>query len=386
VAADYYELLGVARDVSPEDLKRAYRSLAKEHHPDRNPGDAQAEATFKEITKAYNVLSEPQPRSAYDRFGHEAFESGMNQGGGGSGGAGGAGFGDFSASMSDIFGDVFGNFMGGGGGGNRSRGAHHHQGESLRYDLEISLEEAATGINKEFSFSAAETCEVCSGKGAAKGSQIKTCAQCSGSGVTHQQSGFFALQRTCGACGGEGQVMTNPCHACAGQGRVNNKKTLRLKIPAGISDGAQMRLAGKGAAGYRASAAGDLYVFVHIKPHRIFDREGKDLYCSVPISITDAALGGEVQVPLLDGKSAMIKVPEGSQWGKRLRMRHKGLPGMRRDEEGDLFIDLEVEVPMNLDEHQKKLLKKFSDSLTDKNAPTKQGFLDRLQGFFEKFK
>ena len=386
MSGDYYEILGVGRDVSPEALKRAYRKLAMTYHPDRNPNDEEAEAKFKELSHAYKVLSDDEQRAAYDRFGHQAYEAGMGQAGGGGGGAGagGAGFGDFSSTMSDIFGDVFNNFMGSAGG--RSRSQHGHQGESLRYDLEISLEEVATGANKEFTFSAEESCETCSGSGAAKGSKLENCVQCGGSGVLHQQSGFFALQRTCSACGGEGQVMTQPCSVCSGQGRARGKKTLRVKIPKGINDGAQMRLADKGNAGFRAGRSGDLFLFVHIKSHKIFDHIEQDLYCSVPISIIEACLGGSVKVPLLNGTSVEIKVPAGSQWGKRLRVRGEGLPSLHQSGTGDLFIDLEVEVPVNLDEKQKSLLKAFGESLNKGNAPSQQGFLDKLSGFFEKFK
>lgn len=385
MAADFYQTLGVARGASSQELKSAYRNLAKKHHPDKNSNDKKAEAKFKEISRAYDVLSDDQQRAAYDRFGHQAFEAGMNGGAGGGGGfdpnSFGGDFGNFSDAMGGVFSDLFG------GDGGRGRGTEHNfQGENLRYDLEIALEEAAIGTNKEFSFTADETCNDCSGKGAAKSSKTISCAQCGGRGTIHQQSGFFALQRTCNACGGEGSIMSNPCTSCSGQGRVRNKKTLRLKIPAGIDEGAQMRLAGKGAAGIRSGVAGDLFVFIHIKPHKIFEREGSDLYCSVPISIVNATLGGEVEVPLLKGESASIKIPEGSQWGKRLRMRGFGLTSLRSSRTGDLFIDLEVEVPINLDTPQKKLLQKFNDSLAKKNSPHSQGFIDKIQGFFDKFK
>lgn len=383
MSEDYYKILGVAQTASPDELKRAYRNLAKRHHPDQNPDDAQAETRFKEISKAYSVLSDEQQRAAYDRYGHQAFEAGMNQGGGaGAGSSGGAGFGDFSSSMSDIFGDLFGDSRGG-----QARGhSNENQGESLRYDLEVTLEEVAKGANKEFTYPTEQGCTACSSSGAAPNSKIETCKPCGGAGVIQQRSGFFAFQRTCGACGGEGQVMTKPCPTCSGQGRLRTKKSLRVKIPKGINDGSQMRLSNKGNAGFRNGPSGDLFLFIHIKPHKIFQCDDRDLYCKVPISIVDACLGGIAQVPLLDGSSLDVKVPEGSQFNKRLRLRNKGLPQLHDRGQGDLFIDLQVEVPTNLNEAQKTLLKKLGDSLTENNAPTQQGFLDKIQSFFERFK
>jgi len=370
MAEDLYQMLGVERNASAEEIKRAFRQLAKQYHPDRNPGDEEAEKKFKNIQGAYDVLGDEQKRAAYDRFGSQAFE----------GGAGGFHFGgdfgeDFASTMSGMFGNLFNNV-----------GRQPERGDHLQYDLEISLEEAAAGVVKTFSFHAEDSCSACSGSGAGKGSKQVNCAHCGGRGVIHQQSGFFALQQTCPACGGEGRTMSHPCEKCSGEGRVMGRRDIRLKIPAGIGSEARMRLAGKGSAGRRAAAPGDLVVVVHIKPHKIFQRADRDLYCQVPISLVVAALGGEVSVPLLGGEQAIVKIPEGCQNGKRLRLRNKGLSGLHDSRLGDLYVDVQVETPTHLDEKQKDFLRQLRDSLTEKNAPRASGFAETIQNFFEKFK
>ena len=385
MAADLYEELGVGRDASSDEIKQAYRNLAKRYHPDRNPGDDAAAEKFKSISHAYDVLKDGQSRAAYDRFGDQAFAHGQ-QGAGGFSGQNPFGA-DFSSSMSDIFGDLFSNFMGGGGGGGGGgRAAYAQRGEDLRHDVEISLEAAASGTEAEFTLSAEENCAACQGSGAGKESQDVKCNHCQGQGVLRQQSGFMTFERTCSTCGGAGRMMSDPCAQCSGQGRLMGQKRLRVKIPAGISEGAQMRLKNKGSAGFRSAPPGDLYLFVHIARHDIFDREGKNLFCTVPVGMTLAALGGEVQVPTLGGEQVSVKIPEGCQTGKRLRIRGKGIKGLHDPREGDLFIDIEVETPVRLDAKQIALMEQLHKSLTKKNAPHASGFARTVHNIFEKLR
>ncbi len=379
MAADLYEELGVKRDASADEIKQAYRLLAKKYHPDRNPDDQAAAEKFKRISHAYDVLKDAQSRASYNRFGDQAFAQG-GQGGHHPFGAGGDFGTNFSASMSDIFGDLFSNFMGGG------RAQHVQCGEDVRHDVEISLEQAAMGTEVEFTLAAEESCAACHGSGAGKESQDVVCSQCHGHGVIRQQNGFMTFERTCAACGGAGRMMSNPCHQCSGQGRVLGQRKLRVKVPPGIGDGAQMRLKNKGNAGFRSAPPGDLYLFVHIAPHDIFHREERNLFCAVPVPMTTAALGGEIEVPTLNGEQISVKIPEGCQTGKRLRIRGKGIQGLRDPRQGDLFIDIEVETPVRLDTEQKKLMEKLRVSITKKNAPHASSFAETVHNIFDKLR
>jgi len=370
---DYYDVLGVGRGAAADELKTAYRKLAKELHPDRNPGDKSAESKFKELNEAYDVLKDEQKRAAYDQFGHAAFE------GGGAGRAGGF---DFSSSFADVFDDLFGEFMGrggqrGGGGGGAQRGA------DLRYNLEISLEEAAIGKKAQLRVPTAVTCETCEGSGAATGSKPVVCPRCRGVGQIRTQQGFFTVQRTCPTCHGNGRVIEQPCTACGGQGRVQREKTLSVNIPAGVDDGTRIRLAGEGEAGARGGPNGDLYIFLSVTPHRLFRRDGLNLYCRVPISMVSAALGGQIEVPTLGGGRAKVTVPPGTQTGKQFRLRGKGIAAMRGQEIGDLFIQTVVETPMNLTKRQKELLKEFEAGGTPDTSPESAGFFAKVKEFWD---
>jgi len=370
---DYYEVLGVKKDADDAALKSAFRKLAMVHHPDKNPGDAEAEKKFKEINEAYQVLSDGQKRAAYDRFGHQAFEGG--------GGSGQGGFGpDFASSMSDIFEDIFGDVFGGGrrggGGGRAARGA------DLRYNLEITLEEAFAGKNANIKVPTAITCESCSGGGAKAGSKPKKCGTCGGAGRVRASQGFFSIERTCPTCGGRGEVIDDPCKSCSGAGRVVRERTLSVNVPAGVEDGTRIRLAGEGEAGGRGAPSGDLYIFLSVKPHGFYSRDGADLFCRVPISMVAAALGTEIKVPTLDGKEAAIKVPEGTQSGKQFRVRAKGMPILRSRETGDLYVQAVVETPQNLTKRQRELLAEFEAGSSKETSPESAGFFSRVKDFF----
>ncbi|HRX36039.1 MAG TPA: molecular chaperone DnaJ [Aestuariivirga sp.] len=383
---DYYEVLGVGKSADEKELKVAFRKLAKQLHPDANPGDKTAEAKFKEINEAYDVLKDPQKRAAYDRFGHQAFEGGM---GGGRGPGGGAGFGpDFNSSMSDIFEDLFGDFMGGGGGGRGRRGGRGGGGASrgadLRYNMEISLTEAFSGKSAQIRVPSSVSCDVCKGTGAKAGSSPKTCATCGGQGAVRSQSGFFTVERTCPACQGRGQVISDPCSNCGGQGRVNKERTLSVNIPAGVEDGTRIRLAGEGEAGLRGGPTGDLYIFLSVRPHEFFQRDGADLFCKVPVSMTSAAMGGEIEVPTIDGKKARVTVPDGTQTGKQFRLKGKGMPVLRSAQMGDMYIQVSVETPVNLSRRQKELLKEFEKEARN-NSPESEGFFAKAKAFWDGF-
>jgi molecular chaperone DnaJ len=381
---DYYDVLGVGRSADEKDLKAAYRKLAKQLHPDANQGDAQTEAKFKELNEAYDVLKDPQKRAAYDRFGHQAFENGMG------GGRGGAGFGpDFNSSMSDIFEDLFGDFMGGGGGGRGRRGGGGRgngatRGADLRYNMEINLTEAFTGKTAQVRVPSSVTCEVCSGSGAKPGTSPKTCSTCGGHGAVRSQSGFFTVERTCPSCQGRGQVISDPCSPCSGQGRVTKERTLSVNIPAGVEDGTRIRLASEGEAGMRGGPSGDLYIFLSVKPHEFFQRDGADLFCKVPVSMTAAAMGGEIEVPTIDGKKARVSVPEGTQTGKQFRLKSKGMPVLRSSQMGDMYIQVAVETPVNLSRRQKELLKEFETEAKN-NSPESEGFFAKAKAFWDGF-
>ena len=370
---DYYEILGVSKDVSKGDLKKAYRRLAMKCHPDRNPGDSAAEAKFKELSEAYEVLSEPEKRTAYNRYGHEAFGD-MASGGGGGGG-----------SFSDIFGDVFGDIFGGAGQGGGGRSSVQ-RGSDLRYTLDLTLEEAVFGIEKTIRIPRLAECEICHGSGAKRGSSPKSCQTCNGQGQVRMQQGFFTVQQTCPRCHGQGRVVTDPCNSCNGQGRKEETKTLSVKIPSGVDIGDRVRLSGEGEIGGNGGPAGDLYVQVNVREHRIFTRDGKDLYCEVPISFTDAALGGELEVPTLDGR-VKLKIPEGTQSAKSFRVRAKGVKPVRGGSQGDLICRVAIETPINLTPKQRELLKELHGTLNHKtHAPRREGWFDTVKSFFDEMK
>ncbi|MBA90235.1 MAG: molecular chaperone DnaJ [Phyllobacteriaceae bacterium] len=369
--ADFYETLGVARGADEKELKSAFRKLAMKYHPDRNPGDAEAEKKFKEIGEAYEVLKDPQKRAAYDRFGHSAFENGMG-GGGGPGGFGGGGF-------SDIFEDIFGEMMGGG----RRRSGGRERGADLRYNMEITLEEAFQGKTAQIRVPTSVSCDECSGSGAKPGTQPETCATCGGAGRVRASQGFFSIERTCPTCQGRGQTIKDPCPKCSGAGRVTEERSLSVNIPAGIEDGTRIRLAGEGEAGMRGGPSGDLYIFLSVKPHEFFQRDGADLFCSVPISMTTAALGGQFDVTTLDGSQARVKVTEGTQNGKRFRLKGKGMPVLRQPTMGDLYIQVAVETPQNLSKRQRELLEEFETISSKDNSPQSAGFFSRMKDFFD---
>jgi len=368
---DFYDTLGVGRDADEKALKSAYRRLAMKYHPDRNPGDAAAEHKFKEANEAYETLKDPQKRAAYDRVGHAAFENG------GMGGAGFAGAGGFADIFEDIFGDMMGGARGRRGPGGRERGA------DLRYNLEITLEEAFAGKTAQIHVPTSSTCEVCSGTGAKPGTSPETCPTCGGSGRVRAAQGFFSIERTCPTCGGRGQVIKDPCDNCGGQGRVTQERSLSVNIPAGIEDGTRIRLTGEGEAGFRGGPAGDLYIFISVRPHEFFQRDGADLYCKVPISMTTAALGGQFEVGTLDGSHTRVKVPEGAQPGKQFRLKGKGMPVMRQAQMGDLYIQIAVETPQKLSKRQRELLTEFEQISAKENSPQSAGFFNRMKDFFD---
>ncbi|UCJ16803.1 molecular chaperone DnaJ [Pseudomonas sp. MM211] len=368
---DYYEVLGVERGASEAELKKAYRRLAMKHHPDRNPGDKAAEDAFKEANEAYEVLSDAGKRSAYDQYGHAGVDPQMG---------GGGGFGGGSANFSDIFGDVFSDFFGGQRGGQRG-GAQ--RGSDLRYTLELDLEEAVRGTTVTIRVPTLVNCKVCEGSGAKKGTSPVTCTTCGGIGQVRMQQGFFSVQQTCPRCHGSGKMITDPCGSCHGHGRVEEHKTLSVKVPAGVDTGDRIRLSGEGEAGTMGGPAGDLYVVVNVREHAIFQRDGKHLYCEVPISFADAALGGELEVPTLDGR-VKLKIPEGTQTGKLFRLRGKGVAPVRGGGAGDLMCKVAVETPINLDRRQRELLDEFRQSLAgnSSHSPKANGWFEGVKRFF----
>jgi molecular chaperone DnaJ len=379
---DYYEVLGLAKGASEDDIKKAYRKLAMKHHPDRNQGDKtkDAENKFKEAKEAYEMLSDPKKRAAYDQFGHAGVDPNM---GGGRGGPGAEGFGGFADAFGDIFGDIFG--QGGQGGGRRSGGPQVYRGSDLSYAMEITLEEAAAGKDTQIRIPSWEDCVTCSGTGAKPGTSAKTCPTCNGTGNVHMRQGFFSVQQTCPHCQGTGKVIPEPCATCNGQGRVKKTKTLEVKIPAGINEGMRIRSAGNGEPGTNGGPAGDLYIEIRIKQHEIFERDGDDLHCNVPIPLTSAALGGSIEVPTLGGK-AEIDIPEGTQHGKTFRLRGKGIKGIRASYPGDLYCHIAVETPVKLTEHQRKLLKELDESIKkggEKHSPNSKSWTDRVKNIFK---
>lgn len=368
---DYYEVLGVAKNVSEAELKRAYRRLAMKHHPDRNQGDAESEQLFKEAKEAYEVLCDPQKRAAYDQFGHAGL-------GGAGGGARGAGFGDI---FEDIFGDIFG-------GGSRGGGNRAYRGADLQYNLEIGLEEAVFGTESKIRVPTQEDCVTCGGTGAQPGSKPEDCSTCGGVGQVRMQQGFFSVQQTCPACRGTGKVIRNPCRKCQGSGHIEEQKTLSVKIPAGVDSGDRIRLAGEGERGVNSGPAGDLYVQIKVKPHRLFKRDGNDLVCEVPISFATAALGGTLEVPTLNERIS-LKIPAETQSGRFFRMRGKGVKPVRGGPPGDLICRVDVETPVNLTKQQKELLEQFEESMVkggQRHSPQAHNWLDGVKGFFEDLK
>ena len=370
---DFYEILGVPKNASDEDIKKSYRKLAMKFHPDRNQGEAakEAEVKFKEAKEAYEMLSDPQKRAAYDQHGHAGVDPNMR-------GPGGEGMGGFAEAFGDIFGEMFGQQQRGRGGRQVFRGG------DLSYGMEVTLEEAAKGKEAQIRIPTHENCEVCSGTGAKPGTQAKTCGTCGGAGAVQVRQGFFSVQQTCPTCRGMGKTITDPCIPCAGQGKIKKQKTLEVKIPAGIDGGMRIRSAGNGEPGTNGGPPGDLYIEIRQKKHDIFERDGDDLHCTVPINIVTAALGGEIDVPTLDGKAA-IDLPEGTQNGKQFRLRGKGIKGVRASYPGDLYCHITVETPVKLTEHQRKLLKELEESFKkggNKHSPTGDNWTDKLKGFF----
>jgi molecular chaperone DnaJ len=371
--ADCYETLGVAKGASADDIKRAYRKLAMQFHPDRNPGDQAAELKFKEVSHAYEILKDDQKRAAYDRFGHAAFENGGRPGGGDFG---------FGANFSDIFDEMFGDMMGRRGGNQAARGS------DLRYNLEISLEDAFNGNRVTIRVPTWGPCEPCHGSGAANGTQAVTCPTCGGAGRVRAQQGFFTVERTCGSCGGAGKVIKDACRSCGGSGRVRREKTLEVQIPPGVEDGTRIRLNGEGEAGMRGAPPGDLYVFLSLKPHRFFQREGADLQCRVPIPMPMAALGGQVDAPTIDGGRSPVTIPAGTQSGQQFRLRGKGMTILRSPGRGDLYIEVVVETPVKLNKRQKELLQEFERAGGDSAGthPESEGFFARMKELWEELK
>ena len=370
---DYYEALGVPKNASDEEIKKAYRKLAMKYHPDRNQGDAgkDAEAKFKEAKEAYEMLSDPQKRAAYDQYGHAGVDPSMR-------GAGAEGFGGFAEAFGDIFGDMFGQGRRGGG------GRQVYRGSDLSYAMEVTLEEAAVGKDAQIRIPSWDNCEVCHGSGAKPGTQVKTCPTCNGAGAVQMRQGFFSVQQTCPQCRGTGKVIPEPCPTCHGPGKLKRNKTLEVKIPAGIDDGMRIRSAGNGEPGTNGGPPGDLYIEIRLKKHDIFERDGDDLHCQVPVGMTRAALGGEIDVPTLNGK-ASIDIPEGTQAGKTFRLRGKGIKGVRSSYPGDLYCHVVVETPVKLTEHQRKLLKELDEALKKggaRHSPNEQSWSDKLKSFF----
>jgi len=373
---DFYEILGVAKTASDDEIKKAYRKLAMKYHPDRNQGDAAkaAEEKFKEAKEAYEMLSDAQKRAAYDQYGHAGVDPNMR---GGPGGA--EGFGGFSEAFGDIFGDIFGGQRGG-----RAGGRQVYRGNDLSYAMEISLEEAAAGKESQIRIPSWEDCDTCHGSGAKPGTSVKTCPSCNGQGVVQVRQGFFSVQQTCPHCHGSGKIIPEPCTSCNGQGKLKKHKTLEIKIPAGIDDGMRIRSAGNGEPGRNGGPSGDLFIEIRIRKHDIFERDGDDLHCQVPVSMTTAALGGEIQVPTLGGK-ASIDIPEGTQSGKQFRLRGRGVKGVRSSYPGDLYCHIVVETPIKLTEHQRKLLKELDESFKKgghKHSPNDKGWFEKAKAFF----
>lgn len=387
---DYYDLLGVNKTASKDDLKKAYRKLAVQYHPDKNAGDKEAERKFKEINEAYDVLKDDQKRAAYDQYGHSAFQAGGHGGGAGGGNPFGAGFGGgrggfegFSTgNFSDIFEDFFGGGFDTGGRGGKSGARVKARGADLRYNMTISLEEAFSGKSKKISFVAATKCSTCDGTGS-KDRQVVQCTTCNGSGRLRAQQGFFTVERTCHSCNGEGQIIKNPCGSCKGSGSVRKEKTLSVSIPAGVEDGNRIRLAGEGEPGFKGGPAGDLYIFMTVTPHSIFTREGADLHCKVPIKMTTAALGGDIEVPSIEGVRVKLHIPDGTQSEDKFRLKNKGMSKIRSDSRGDMYVHIHVETPIKLSKKQIEILQEFDkENNNEKSNPETSSFFKKVKDLF----
>lgn len=374
---DYYEVLGLSRGASGDEIKKGYRAKAKELHPDRNSDNPNAESMFKEVNEAYDVLKDADRKAAYDRYGHAAFEGGM-----GGGGRPGGGPGDFSSAFSDVFDDLFGDFMGGGRGNSRNRAS---RGSDLRYNLQVTLEDAYSGLQKSINIPTSVECGSCNGTGAEGGSEPTTCPTCSGMGKVRATQGFFTVERTCPTCSGIGQMIKNPCKNCGGQGRAEKDRALSVNIPAGVETGTRIRLSGEGEAGLRGGPSGDLYIFIEVREHDIFQREGGNLFCRVPVSMTSAALGGDIEVPTIDGGRSRVKIPSGSQSGRQMRLRNKGMPSIKSSQIGDMFIELAIETPVNLTSRQKELLREF-ETMSEDNNPESKSFFSTVRSFWDTMK
>jgi len=375
---DFYDVLGVDKSASADELKKAYRTKAKELHPDRNSENPKAENQFKEVNEAYNALKNPEKKAAYDQFGHAAFDGGM--GGGQRGGF--ARHGEFSSAFSDVFDDLFGDFMGGERGGGRRRAT---RGSDLRYNLQVSLEDAYAGSQKTINVPTSVSCTDCSGTGAESGAEPQTCPTCSGMGKVRAQQGFFTVERTCPTCSGMGRIIKHPCRACGGAGRVEKDRSLSVNIPAGVETGTKIRLTGEGEAGLRGGTTGDLYIFVEVLDHPLFQRDGMHLFCRVPVSMAAASLGGDIDVPTIDGGRSRVKIPAGSQSGRHMRLRGKGMSALRGGGKGDMLIELAVETPVNLTVRQKELMREF-DTLGEHNNPESSTFFSKVKNFWDEMK
>ena len=369
---DYYDILGVPKGSEADAIKKAYRTKAKELHPDRNSDNPNAESQFKEVNEAYEVLKDADKKAAYDRYGHAAFEGGGGQGFGG---------GDFSSAFSDVFDDLFGDFMGGGRGGRKQQS----RGSDLRYNLSISLEEAFAGLQKTINIPSAVTCGSCNGTGAAGGSSPTTCPTCSGLGKVRATQGFFTVERSCPTCSGVGQIIKNPCSSCGGQGTQKKDRALSVNVPPGVETGTRIRLAGEGETAPRGGVSGDLYIFIEVSKHKIFERDGLNLFCRVPVSMAKASLGGEVEVPTIDGGRSRVRIPAGSQSGRQMRLKGKGMPAIKTIQKGDMFIEMAVETPVNLTAKQKELLQEFEELSADNNPET-NSFFSSVKTFWESMK
>ena len=370
---DYYDVLGVPKGSQADAIKKAYRTKAKELHPDRNSDNPNAESQFKEVNEAYEVLKDADKKAAYDRYGHAAFEGGNGQGFGGGG--------DFSSAFSDVFDDLFGDFMGGGRGGRKQQS----RGSDLRYNLSISLEEAFAGLQKTINIPSAVTCGSCNGTGAAGGSSPTTCPTCSGLGKVRATQGFFTVERGCPTCSGVGQIIKNPCSSCGGQGTQKKDKALSVNVPPGVETGTRIRLAGEGETAPRGGVSGDLYIFIEVSKHKIFERDSLNLFCRVPVSMAKASLGGEVEVPTIDGGRSRVRIPAGSQSGRQMRLKGKGMPAIKTIQKGDMFIEMAVETPVNLTAKQKELLQEFEE-LSEDNNPETNSFFSSVKTFWESMK
>ena len=373
---DYYDVLGVGRQASADELKKAYRAKARELHPDRNKDNPDAEAQFKEVNEAYDVLKDGQKKAAYDQFGHAAVDGSMGAGGPRGGG-------DFGSAFSDVFEDLFGDFMGGGGRGRQQRA---RRGADLRYNLQVTLEEAFTGKQASITVPGSVNCDKCNGTGAEGGAAPQTCPTCQGHGKVRASQGFFTIERTCPTCSGQGKIVKDPCRACAGAGQVRKERTLNVQVPPGVETGTRIRLASEGEAGPMGGPPGDLYIFMEVRQHPIFERDGTNLFCRIPVPMTTAALGGEIEAPNLDGGRSRVKVPAGVQSGKQMRLRGKGMPVLQRSGQfGDLYIELQVETPVNLTRRQEELLREFEAEKAN-NSPENQDFFSKVKDFWERMR